>query len=270
MMRRRCVIAGHGLNLLHRRAGRTGILLIHGNSSCKEVYSKQLTELAKTKFGIVVPDLPGHGASDDSMHPSTTYSFPGYARLLGILMSRLGYESYHVVGWSLGGHIGLEMLAGNRSLRSLLISGTPPIRLTPQGAMEGFRWTGSTALAGRRHFKPDDVRRYANAMMGTRMSDGHHLLRMVGRTDGHARYWMVANGMAGRGTDEVATVTDTDRPVAVVQGAADPFLRMDYLEKVPFKTLWQQRPILIPAGHAAHWQAPRAFNEAMMDFVTAH
>jgi pimeloyl-ACP methyl ester carboxylesterase len=255
---------------LHRRAGRTGILLIHGNSSCKEVYSKQFTELAKTKFGIVVPDLPGHGASDDSRQPSTTYSFPGYARLLGILMSQLGYESYHVVGWSLGGHIGLEMLAGNPSVRSLLISGTPPIRLTPQGATEGFRWTGSTALAGRRHFKPDDVRRYGNAIMGARMPDGHHLLRMVGRTDGNARHWMVANGMAGRGADEVATVTNTDRPVAVVQGAADPFLRIDYLEKVPFRTLWQERPILIPAGHAAHWQAPRAFNEAMMDFVTAH
>lgn len=47
MMRRHCVVAGHRLNLLHRRAARTGILLIHANSSCKEVFSKQLKELAR-------------------------------------------------------------------------------------------------------------------------------------------------------------------------------------------------------------------------------
>ncbi|MCA1510543.1 alpha/beta hydrolase [Bradyrhizobium sp. NBAIM01] len=270
MLHRYCVLSGHRLQLLHRRSGKIGILLIHGNSSCKEVFSKQLKDLARTKLGIVAPDLPGHGASDDSMRPSKTYSFPGYARLLGELMSKLGYESYHVVGWSLGGHIGLEMLACNPAVRSLLISGTPPIRLTPAGAAEGFRWTGATALAGRRHFKPEDVRRYTNAMMGVHISDNHHLVRMTGRTDGNARYWMVANGMAGQGADEVATVMSTDRPVAVIQGSADPFLRMEYLNNVPFGSLWRGRPVLIAAGHAAHWQAPRAFNEAMMDFVTAH
>lgn len=270
MWRRHCVVDGHELHFLHRRSGRIGIVLIHGNSSCKEVFAKQLPELSKTDLGIVVPDLPGHGASADSFSPSRTYSFPGYAGLVSALMKRLGYQSYHVVGWSLGGHIGLEMLAGNPAVRSLLISGTPPVRLTPAGAAEGFRWTGVTALAGRRHFTPQDVRRYSRAMMGVRMPDGHHLLRMTARADGNARYWMVANGMAGRGSDEVATVVTSQRPIAVVQGAADPFLRIAYLNALPFKNLWQGRPVLISAGHAANWQAPHAFNEAMMDFVTAH
>src|SRR4051812_12397617 len=108
MLLRYCVVDGHGLHFLHRRSGKTGVVLIHGNSSCKEVFSKQIAELSKTDFGIVIPDLPGHGASADSASPPTTYSFPGYAGLLGALMKKLGYESYHVVGWSLGGHIGLE------------------------------------------------------------------------------------------------------------------------------------------------------------------
>jgi len=270
MMRLDCVIDCHRLRVLHRRSGRSGILLIHGNSSCKEVFSKQLKQLSKTDLGIVVPDLPGHGASDDSKRPSTTYSFPGYARVLGGLMRKLGYVSFHVVGWSLGGHIGLEMLASNPAVKSLLISGTPPVRLTPEGAAEGFRWTGATALAGRRHLRAEDVRRYTIAMMGMRLADDHHISRMASRTDGNARYWMVANGMAGRGADEVATVSQSDRPVAVVQGTADPFLRIDYFDRIPFRNLWHGRPVLIEAGHAAHWQVPHAFNEAMMEFVTTH
>lgn len=270
MTSRTLVIEGLRLRLFHRKAGRLGIVLIHGNSSCKEVFARQLKELSRSDLGIVVPDLPGHGGSDNSDRPGKTYSFPGYARTLTKLMRRLGYASYHVVGWSLGGHVGIEMLASDPAVRSLLITGTPPVRLTPAGAAEGFRWTGATALAGRWRLSREDVRRYTNAMMGERLGEDHHLWRMARRTDGRARYWMVANAMAGRGADEVDTVSRSDRPVAIVQGDADPFLRLDYLERIPFKNLWKSQPLLIRAGHAAHWQAPQAFNAAMMDFLTTH
>lgn len=270
MISRDCVVDAIRLRALHHRAGRTGILLIHGNSSCKEVFSKQLSELVKAGLGVVVPDLPGHGASDDSRRPSSTYSFPGYARVLGRLMRRLGYDSFHVLGWSLGGHIGLEMLASDPGVKSLLLTGAPPVRLSPDGAAEGFRWNGVTALAGRRHFSEQDARRYTRTMMGTNLADGHHLFRMTKRTDGNARLWMVTNGMAGRGADEVEAVATSERPVAIVQGAHDPFLRLEYFDRVRFRNLWQRRPVMIDAGHAAHWQAPGSFNEAMMDFFTTH
>lgn len=185
-------------------------------------------------------------------------------------MRELGYTSFHVVGWSLGGHIGIEMLARDLGVRSLLISGTPPVRLNPTGVAEGFRWTGATALAGRRHFGTEEVRRYANTMMGVRLPDDHLFPRMVRRTDGNARLWMVANGMAGRGADQVEVVSRSDRPIAILQGGRDPFLRTDYIANLAIKNLWHGRPVMIEAGHAAHWQAPKAFNEAMMDFVTAH
>ncbi|MBB5052795.1 pimeloyl-ACP methyl ester carboxylesterase [Afipia massiliensis] len=268
MMLRTRVVSGLKLSLLHRRAGRTGILLIHGNSSCKEVFSKQFPDLARTGLGIVVPDLPGHGASADSPRPSSTYSFPGYARIMGQLMRELGYRSFHVVGWSLGGHIGLEMWARDPDVKSLLISGTPPIHLSSAGVEEGFQWTSATALAGRKRFGADDTRRYVRAMMGRSLPADHHLTKMVQRTDGNARMWMVTNGLAGVGVDERDAVATLDRPLAIVQGNRDPFLRAEYLQRIHFKRLWKQGPVLIDAGHAAHWEAPRAFNTAMADFLT--
>jgi pimeloyl-ACP methyl ester carboxylesterase len=266
MILRTCLIDGLKLRFLQRRAGRTGILLIHGNSSCKEVFARQFAVLAKTDLGIVVPDLPGHGESDDSDRPSSTYSFPGYAGILNSLMRRLGYDSFHTLGWSLGGHIGIEMWARNPAVRSLLITGTPPVRLNPMGVSEGFRWTCATALAGRKHLRSEDIHRYTKAMMGESLRSEHRLTQMAKRTDGNARFWMVTNGMAGRGVDEVDAVSRVERPIAVVQGRADPFLRLDHFDRIRFKNLWKGRPQLIKAGHAAHWKSPQTFNRAMMEF----
>src|SRR4051812_21852628 len=91
----------------HSRGSRTPILLIHGNSSCKEIFSHQIRFLAERGHRVIAPDLPGHGESADARAPRTTYSFPGYARVLRRLMDQLEVSEFHILGWSLGGHIGL-------------------------------------------------------------------------------------------------------------------------------------------------------------------
>ncbi|RXH28939.1 hypothetical protein XH99_14115 [Bradyrhizobium nanningense] len=266
MLSRRRVIEGLRLGVLESAPSSVGVLLIHGNSSSKEVFAGQFRALQTAGFGVVAPDLPGHGESDWSRTPRKTYSFPGYAAVLHGLMTRLGYRSYHVIGWSLGGHIGLEMLARYREVRSLALTGTPPVRLNPEGVGAGFRWTPSTALAGRRRFSSEDCQRYVRAMMGTnRASTGH--LRAAEGTDGNARYWMVQNGMAGVGADEVDTVGADDRPLAILQGAADPFLKIDYVEGLRYRNIWKGRPVLLDAGHAPHWQVPATFNRHMREFL---
>jgi pimeloyl-ACP methyl ester carboxylesterase len=180
-------------------------------------------------------------------------------------MSKLGYRSYHVFGWSLGGHIGLEMLARYQEVRSLVLTGTPPVRLNPNGIGAGFRWTPSTALAGRRRFSQDDCRRYVRAMMGTNRAPRDHL-SAAAATDGNARFWMVRNGMAGVGADEVETVGTDNRPIAIFQGASDPFVNIDYIGRLAYRNIWQGRPILLDAGHAPHWQIPTTFNRHMREF----
>lgn len=243
------------------------VLLIHGNSSCKEIFRHQITSLSHAGYPVVAPDLPGHGASANSRSPRTTYSFPGYAHILLNLMKQLGIRRYHVVGWSLGGHIGLELWSRFKEVRSLLITGTPPISLDPPGVAEGFSGSAAMSLAGQRAFGPRDIRIYGSAMLGSPLDPRGHLGRMIARTDGRARYWMVRNGLSGQGMNEIQAVKNCPKPLAIIQGRSDVFLNLDHLQRLQYKNLWQGRPVFLNAGHAPHWEKPVQFNRILKKFL---
>jgi pimeloyl-ACP methyl ester carboxylesterase len=256
------------LSGLFAPGARSTVLLIHGNSSCKEVFARQFDVLRLHGFGVLAPDLPGHGASENAREPTTVYSFPGYASVLGKVLDELGLDDVHVVGWSLGGHIGLELWGSDPRVRSLLITGTPPIRPSPKALREAFTDSPGMDLAGKRDFTPDDALTYATLMLGGPEFLSDHLLRAAERTDGNARFWMVRNGVAGTGADQAELVRTTQKRLAVVQGALDPFLNLQYLHALPYRALWRDEVQMIEtAGHAPHWQTPALFNQSMLNFL---
>ncbi|WP_323853773.1 alpha/beta hydrolase, partial [Xenorhabdus koppenhoeferi] len=55
----------------------------------------------------------------------------GYALTVIEVLEKLAINSVVVFGWSLGGHIGLEMLALFPKMIGLMICGTPPISTHP-------------------------------------------------------------------------------------------------------------------------------------------
>src|ERR1700735_3071777 len=102
------------------------VVLIHGNSSSSRVFSHQLDGPLGQRFRLIAVDLPGHGASDDAEDPSA-YSPPGHARAIRAVLDALGVDEAHFVGWSLGGHIALEMAPDLRALGGSVIFETPPL-----------------------------------------------------------------------------------------------------------------------------------------------
>lgn len=246
---------------------RDAILLIHGNSSCKEIFAQQIGFLADLGYDVVAADLPGHGNSTDAIDPASVYSFPGYAQALSELMWRLGIEAYHVVSWSLGGHIGIEMWSTGEAVRSLLITGTPPVRLSPAGAAEGFLSSPTMDLAGKARFTAEDVLAYGTAMLGSALDPSSHLACCIARTHGEARHLMLANGLAGLGQDEVEAVRDCPKPLAIVQGKNDPFVDIPYLHRLTYKNLWLKNPVIVNGGHAPHWVQASEFNRYLGEFV---
>ena len=122
----RTVRTSHGDIAISESAGeRLPVLMIHGNSSCKEVFSKQLEGTPGKEFHVIAMDLPGHGASSPAIDPARTYSMPGYADAAIELLENIGISSAAVCGWSLGGHIGMEMLGRFAGMAGLMISGAP-------------------------------------------------------------------------------------------------------------------------------------------------
>jgi pimeloyl-ACP methyl ester carboxylesterase len=267
---RRILVNVEGLTIstLLASGRHTPVLLIHGNSSCNEIFRHQVDQLRGMDHVVVAPDLPGHGRSADAREPLKTYSFPGYARVLRQLMEQLGFAEYHIIGWSLGGHVGLELWYGSSRVRSLLITGTPPVTLSALGAQRGFRQSPIMELAGTRVFERADVDAYGSAMLGHRLDHRQRIARAIFRTDGRARYWMVRNGLRGLGVDEVMAVRECKRPLAIVLGARDPFVNADYVRSLLYCNLWKNKPIVVDAGHAPHWQQPELFNRYMRGFLS--
>lgn len=98
------------------------VLLLHGGTlSGAASFSRVIPEL-KDEFALIVPDSRAHGRSTDTGEP---LSYDQLTDDIVGLMDHLGIASAHVVGWSDGGVIGLNM--GMRypdRLRSLVTYGS--------------------------------------------------------------------------------------------------------------------------------------------------
>ncbi len=242
------------------------VLLIHGNSSCKEVFQHQFESRMVNRFRLIALDLPGHGASADANEPQRTYTIPGYADVVIELLHALDVEQLAILGWSLGGHIGIELLTRNIDVAGLAITGTPPIGHNPADFAAGFRPHEHMALTGQEHFSEADIVAYARETTG---APAAFLDAAVGRTDGRARRLMLEAAMAAQGADQRQVVSTSVVPVAVITGENEPFVSNDFLTTFPYRNLWDRTVHVIPdAGHAPFWERPAAFNKLFERFLT--
>jgi pimeloyl-ACP methyl ester carboxylesterase len=249
---------------------RDPVVFIHGNSSTKSVWSHQIAAVQDRGTAVLAPDLPGHGDSRDAHQPETTYNIPGYASVITSLCNMLNWTSVTIVGWSLGGHIGLELLAKDDRVRSLLIVGAPPVPVQLEAIAEAFQQTEVMGLAGKRVFTEDEANAFAVATLGGQGWVSSELLRDVRRTHGLAREMFFASIVGRIGADERQAVETIDKPLCIVHGEKDPFIRLDYLQSLRYRALWRDRIFVIAdAGHAPHWQCSKSFNEILLDFLGA-
>lgn len=255
----------HG-NIAVEESGSGGLplLLIHGNSSCRGVFHHQMRGRIAANRRVIAFDLPGHGQSDDAPDPARSYTMPGYAEAAVDVLRGLGISAAAVLGWSLGGHIGIEMIPRFPEMRGLMLTGTPPV--TPADVAAGFKPSPHMGLAGQEHFSEADVDAYAHATCGEPFAP--FLRDAVARTDGRARKTMFEAFIAGRGIDQRQTVETSAVPLAIVNGNDEPFVNLDYLDDVVYANLWDGRCHRLPGvGHAPFWEAPEVFDPILERFL---
>jgi pimeloyl-ACP methyl ester carboxylesterase len=242
-------------------------VLIHGNSSSSRVFSRQLDGPLGERFRLVAVDLPGHGASDDAMDQSA-YSLPGHARAVRAVVEALELGSAVFVGWSLGGHVVLEMAPGLPHARGFMIFGTPPLAFPP-GMSQAFLPNPAMGFTFSEHIDREQAALYVGSFFKPRFADVPlFFVEDALRTDGRARSGLAASIAPGGYRDEVAVVRDLKVPLAVLHGEAEQLVNGGYFASIVMPTLWRNGVQVIPgAGHTPQWEAPEAFDALLTAFI---
>jgi pimeloyl-ACP methyl ester carboxylesterase len=263
--RQHTIVTSHG-SLVVEESGGGGIplLLLHGNSSCRSVFRHQLRGRLAERYRLISFDFPGHGESGDAPDPRRSYTRHALADAAVELLGNLGVTETVVFGWSLGGHVGIDMLSRFPGMRGLMINGTPPVGLANMA--QGFKGSPQNGVAGRQDLSPADIDGFVQSIFGE--SAEPFLYDAVARADGRFRKRLFEAARAGENADQRIAVKDSLVPIAVVNGTADRLVNLDYIDSVAYGNLWEGRcHRLAGLGHAPFWEAPGEFDPILERFL---
>ncbi len=250
----------------HETSGKSGpIILIHGNSCSKEYMIKQLDGLG-LKYKMIALDLPGHGESSNALNPSENYTLTGYARIVSEVIQKLNLQPVVVVGWSLGGHIALEMMAENPELlQGVLIASVPPFTPSEHVVKEAYLPTYSTPLSMKQEpFTREDVKEYIT-QGGIDLERYPILIEASMRAHGLARLTMVNAVLSGQGVDERKVAETSPIPLGIIMGSKEHVVNNDYIRSLKYANCCMMETL--EGGHDCHWSHAEQFNQLVDRFA---
>lgn len=212
-------------------------------------------------------DLPGHGNSQKALDPERAYTIEGYAEVANEIINKLKLDRPIVMGWSLGGHIGLNMIQKGTKLAGLILSGTPPIPLSSEGMGMGFTFN---PRIGKLFPKTDFSYEEASEFMtsgGFDTQKESFIIDAALKTDGYARQRLAQSIVQGIGGNQKTLVETDDTPLCIIQGAGDQGINNDYIKGLSYKNLIG-KVHFIEGGHAVFRQKPEEFNSILELFAS--
>lgn len=241
------------------------VLLIHGSGASRKVFARQFESPLAATNRLIAFDLPGHGQSSDARDPSTAYSLPGLAILAGQVLDRLGIGRAAVYGWSLGGHVAIELASIHPAVAGLMLSGAPPVAKGLLEMLRGFHANWDMLLASKKIYSERDASRFERLCFGE--TGNPSFLQDILRADGRLRNAVSRSMMSGEGANQKRVVEDAEFPVAFVNGENDPFIRLGFFNTLNCASLWEEPIVVEGAGHAPFWERPDAFNPIFSRFL---
>ncbi|MEV0538466.1 alpha/beta fold hydrolase [Nocardia salmonicida] len=242
------------------------IMFIHGWGGSGDVWDYQVLDLAD-RFRVITVDLRGHGASDK---PWGTYDYTLFCHDLKILMEHLGLEDVTLVGWSMGGHIGLKFVHTVQApVRRLVITGSGPRFLqapdAPYGGPEDSADTLCDALTNS----------YAETIAGL-YGNNFHRTDLGATRDRFVRIGLQVPAFVGLTSFQALLAEDLrldlpeiDIPIAVFSGRHDQIWDPGWSEIVSKTAPNAQLTVFEDSGHVAFVEERHAWNQALIDFISA-
>ena len=243
------------------------ILMIHGNSACKEAFHNQF-KYFKEKHRLVAFDLPGHGMSDNG-DPEDDYNVPAYADVASQILAELDVKKPIVLGWSLGGYVALELTARDPERYSgLAITGTSPLNIVPDDFAKGYDAASHLVLAGKQYFTSEESRHFAESATAPYSDESTFMHRNINRTDGRTRFYMITKLSVVNWPRQMRMLREGLIPFSIMNGSNDPFLNHKYIAELPYGDIWTGKPNDIQEGaHAPFFNKPELFNGQLEKFI---
>jgi pimeloyl-ACP methyl ester carboxylesterase len=254
------LIEVRGARLRVRTAGNgPAILFVHGWAIDLDMWTPQFAALAG-RYRLVAFDRRGFGFS------SGTAGIEHDLADIEQLLARLGIDSIAIVGMSQGARVALRWALYSPGATRCLILDGPPRDILAVGRPEG-----EVTLAAYRELVRDQgieaFRRqwlqHPLMRLYTNEPRAHALLReMVGRYPGHDLMGDETAQLPG-----VGSLQGLDLPILIVNGEHDSAVRIGAGAELARALPHAQLAIIPGAGHLANLDNPRAYNQALEQFL---
>jgi pimeloyl-ACP methyl ester carboxylesterase len=219
------------------------LVLIHGLSGSCRWWGRNIDSLAR-QFHVYVVDLVGFGASRNG-HP---FVLDKAASTLVRWMDQVGIERAGLVGHSMGGHIAAELAADfpERVDRLMLVD----------AAVLPFDQNYLQHTFG----LLNELRQLPLSFLPILFTDA---LRA-----GLTTLWRAASELLIR--DMLAKLAKIQAPSLVVWGERDALLPLELGKQLARHMPGHELVVIKGAGHNPMWDCPCAFNQVVMDFMSAN
>lgn len=268
-------ISVDGIQVRYRDSGGTGpaVLLLHGIGGSLELWAQQFVA-TNQNLRLIALDLPGHGLSDFGQQPYTLASF---ASFVWQFANALGLDQVHLVGNSMGGAIGMQML-GQQPARgkTLLLAaaatlgrgGPLPFRLMTLPVL-GTLLSRAGPMAVTQQLKaifhpafvvPEYVRKTVE--------------RNVMRPGAQAAFLATLRQMSDLGgqraslIDQAQTVLHTaTQPILFLHGRQDSVIPPAHSQNAHKLAAGSQLQLIDHCGHTPQMEQPAVFNAALQELI---
>ena len=256
-------VRANGITINYELTGEGDCLvLIHGAGDNLAMWYGQVPVFSR-QYRVLTPDVRGHGETEC---PETPVDMPLLASDLRELLRALNIKSAFVLGYSMGGRIGLQLALGDPSMVKALIlanSGIGMSKPSPEAVERRERLMAALAHG--------DLETVSEQMTTTSFSPGlkernpalfqrYKQIKLRNDALSFARVW------ESMGTTQTPDLSRLSCPVLIIAGEQDAFMPLESLRAM-HAALPGSRMRVLPTGHAAALEAPDEFNRIVLDFL---
>ena len=251
-----------GARLFYLDSGTSGpaIVLLHASTGSARVWEHQWTPFGQAGYRVIAYDRRGHGRTTTD---SSTTAEVTAADDLQALAAALRLDRFHLVGTAAGGIVALDFaLTAPERLRSLVVA----------NSLGGV--TDESYLALGRRLRPPQV-----AALPPDLRELGPAYRAAS-PDGTDR-WLALERVSkapgpppppqpSRRRVTFQMLEGLQVPVLLLTGGADMYTPPAALQLFAGRIPGAASVVVPDVGHSAFWEAPEAFNQAVIAFIRRH